>query len=345
MGDDSRYLQISAPVQPGNSGGPLLDAGGHIVGIVTAKLDAALVARFTGDIPQNVNFAVKAEVARTFLDSKGISYQSAHSDVQLPPADVGDISRPFTVEIECYAGPQTSEHVEIDRPTARVVLYEEDLNDPLGKRYIGSAIWRTEMLPSGPGLASEIGVRAYVEIPERQMKMTFSLGRNIDKLLPASHEAEIKFNLPVDFPGGGISNIPGILMKDSEQARGTPLKGLAVKVADGFFLIGLSAVDSDVQSNIDLLKTREWFDIPIIYTNGGRAILAVEKGQPGDRAFAAAFEVWKESPLPSPPPTPPPAAAKAVLPPGYLDYAPNLRVSREREHGFHCIVSKYFAGS
>jgi hypothetical protein len=109
-------------------------------------------------------------------------------------------------------------------------------------------------------------------------------------------------------------------MKDSEQARGTPLKGLAVKVADGFFLIGLSAVDSDVQSNIDLLKTREWFDIPIIYTNGGRAILAVEKGQPGDRAFAAAFEVWKESPLPSPPS--PPAAAKAVLPPGYLDYAP-----------------------
>ena len=71
--DDSRYLQISAPVQPGNSGGPLLDGSGHLVGIVTAKLDAALVARFTGDIPQNVNFALKAEVARTFLDSKGIA--------------------------------------------------------------------------------------------------------------------------------------------------------------------------------------------------------------------------------------------------------------------------------
>ena len=70
LGDDSRYLQISAPVQPGNSGGPLLDASGHLVGIVTAKLDAR-VARFTGDVPQNVNFALKAEVARTFLDSKG----------------------------------------------------------------------------------------------------------------------------------------------------------------------------------------------------------------------------------------------------------------------------------
>jgi hypothetical protein len=68
---------------------------------VTAKLNAARVARFTGDIPQNVNFALKAEVARTFLDSKGIAYQGAGSDQQLSPADVGDMARPFTVYIEC----------------------------------------------------------------------------------------------------------------------------------------------------------------------------------------------------------------------------------------------------
>jgi S1-C subfamily serine protease len=101
LGDDSRYLQISAPVQPGNSGGPLLDASGHLVGIVTAKLNAALIARFTGDIPQNVNFALKAEVVRTFLDSKGIAYHSAPSEKQLSPADIGDIARPFTLRIEC----------------------------------------------------------------------------------------------------------------------------------------------------------------------------------------------------------------------------------------------------
>ena len=107
LADDLRYVQISAPVQPGNSGGPLLDASGHLVGIVTAKLNAVRVARFTGDIPQNVNFALKAEVARTFLDSKRIAYQTARSDQQLSPADVGDIARPFTVHIECE---QTSSH-------------------------------------------------------------------------------------------------------------------------------------------------------------------------------------------------------------------------------------------
>jgi TPR repeat protein len=99
--DDSRYLQISAPVQPGNSGGPLLDASGHLVGIVTAKRDAARVAKFTGDIPQNVNFALKAEVVKTFLHSKGIGYQKVSSEQQLSPADIGDLGSPFTVHITC----------------------------------------------------------------------------------------------------------------------------------------------------------------------------------------------------------------------------------------------------
>jgi len=174
----------------------------------------------------------------------------------------------------------------------RVVLYEEDQNDPQGKRFVGSAVWRTETVSPGPGLAPELAVRADIEVPDRHMTVTWSLRRNTDQALPASHTIEIMFNLPPDFSGGGIANVPGVLMKASEQARGTPLAGLAVKVTNGFFLIGLSAVDTDVQRNIQLLKDRPWFDIPIVYTNGGRAILALEKGPPGDRAFADAFAAW-----------------------------------------------------
>jgi hypothetical protein len=127
------------------------------------------------------------------------------------------------------------------------------------------------------------------------MTVTWSLRRNTDKALraSASHIIEIMFNLPADFPGGGIANVPGILMKQAEQALGTPLSGLAVKVTNGFFLIELSAVDTDVQRNVQLLKDRSWFDIPIVYTNGRRAILAMEKGPRGDRAFAEAFAAWK----------------------------------------------------
>ncbi len=172
----------------------------------------------------------------------------------------------------------------------RVVLYEED--PPQGKRYVGSAIWRTETVSPGAGLAPELAVRADIEIPDRRMTVTWSLRRNTDKALPASHTIEIMFNLPADFPGGGIANVPGVLMKQAEETRGTPLAGLAVKVTNGFFLIGLSAVDADRQRNMQLLKDQEWFDVPIVYTNGGRAIMAVEKGPPGDRAFADAFAAW-----------------------------------------------------
>jgi S1-C subfamily serine protease len=69
IGDDTRYLQISAPVQPGSSGGPLLDERGNLVGVVTSKLNALKTAALTGDFPQNVNFAIKASALTAFLGS------------------------------------------------------------------------------------------------------------------------------------------------------------------------------------------------------------------------------------------------------------------------------------
>jgi hypothetical protein len=183
-----------------------------------------------------------------------------------------------------------------DAPTVaqRVVLYEEDPANPAGKRHVGTAIWRVESIPSGPGQAVDVAVRAEIEIPEVRVGVKFSVRRNTDKALPASHTIEIVFTLPPDFPNGGISNIPGILMKQAEQTRGVPLAGLAVKVTTGFFLIGLSSSEADVQRNIALLKERAWFDVPVIYGNGRRAIMAIEKGTPGDRAFAEAFAAWGE---------------------------------------------------
>ena len=176
----------------------------------------------------------------------------------------------------------------------KVVLYEEDPGNPQGKRSVGSAIWRTETVSPGSGLAPELAVRADIEIPERNMRMTWSLRRNTDKALPASHTIEIQFTLPADFAEGGIANVPGVFMKQGEQVRGVPLAGLAVKVTNGYFLVGLSAVEVDVQRNIELLKNQDWLEIPIVYTSGHRAILAIEKGTPGQRAFADAFKAWGE---------------------------------------------------
>jgi len=102
LANDSRMLQITAPVQVGNSGGPLLDTSGNIAGIVVSKLNTAIVALATGDTPQNVNFAIKTGVVRGFLDANSIPYRTAASNRPQAAPDVGEQARQFTLNIECH---------------------------------------------------------------------------------------------------------------------------------------------------------------------------------------------------------------------------------------------------
>ena len=88
--------------------------------------------------------------------------------------------------------------------------------------------------------------------------------------------------------------MPGVRLKTSEAAQGTPLSALVVRVTPGFFLVGLSALDSDREQNIQFLRERSWFDIPFVYNNGRRAVLAFEKGTPGERAINEALAAWRQ---------------------------------------------------
>lgn len=214
----------------------------------------------------------------------------SHPVAQASRSNSGPLSKPKIADRVGQAAPSE----EVAPVAQRAVLYDEDPNNPQGKQYVGTVVWRTEQIKASGNQPADIAVRADIEVPEAKFKMTMSFRRNTDKTLPASHTAELTFVLPSDFNGGGVSNVPGILMKTSEQARGTPLAGLAVKVTDGFFLIGLSNVDADRARNIALLKDRPWFDVPLVYNNQRRAIVAIEKGEPGQRAFAKAFAAWGE---------------------------------------------------
>jgi S1-C subfamily serine protease len=101
LSDDSRFLQISAPVQPGNSGAPLFDRQGNVVGVVDAKLDALKVASTIGDIPQNINFSIKASVAIAFLESQRLPQsRSASADVLSTP-DIALRAQSFIVKVVC----------------------------------------------------------------------------------------------------------------------------------------------------------------------------------------------------------------------------------------------------
>ncbi len=101
VNQDSRELQITAPIQPGNSGGPVFDRSGNIVGIVVAKLDALRIAQATEDIPENVGFAIKASVARDFLETAMQSPQAAPATAPLTTPDLAALARQITVQVAC----------------------------------------------------------------------------------------------------------------------------------------------------------------------------------------------------------------------------------------------------
>jgi S1-C subfamily serine protease len=99
--DDSRFIQISASVQPGNSGGPVLDEAGRLVGVVEGKLDALKVLRVTGDIPQNVNFAIRASTLANFLEANRIAYVAASDATPLANTEIADRAERASVELDC----------------------------------------------------------------------------------------------------------------------------------------------------------------------------------------------------------------------------------------------------
>ena len=80
---DTVQVQIYAPLQTGNSGGPLLDSAGNVIGVVSGKLNAMKVAGIIGNVPQNVNFAITGNALRTFLVAKSLNYKEVGRDADL----------------------------------------------------------------------------------------------------------------------------------------------------------------------------------------------------------------------------------------------------------------------
>jgi S1-C subfamily serine protease len=101
--NDTRFYQISAPIQPGNSGGPLLDMSGNLLGVTTGSLETVEMVRQIGSLPQNLNFAIKEKVVRDFLETNGVTPSAGAAGAPvLSAADVGERAKQFTMLIECW---------------------------------------------------------------------------------------------------------------------------------------------------------------------------------------------------------------------------------------------------
>jgi hypothetical protein len=176
----------------------------------------------------------------------------------------------------------------------RAVLYEEQ---PGGQQQAtalqGRAVWRLDSANVAGSQRLDKVVRADVDIPAAGMTLSFIIRRNTDNRLPASHTIEMTFGKAQGGEGRTIKDVGVPQFKTDETARGTPLAGVPVQVADNFFLVGLSNLPSDLTRNVDLLRSRSWIDIPILYDNKRRGVLAIEKGSAGEQTINEALALWQ----------------------------------------------------
>ncbi len=174
----------------------------------------------------------------------------------------------------------------------KAILYEEGKAGG-GQAQIspGKVVWHVVPDPTDPKPGAT-RLEAKIEIPDRGFVLTLQMRPNADASFPASHLIELKFTLPGDFDGKSVSNVPGLIMKTTEQARGDPLAGAAAKVADNYFWVALAAPDQERVRNLKMIRERGWVDVPILYESGRRAILTLEKAGAGDQAVADAVAAW-----------------------------------------------------
>jgi|GEM_PF-4347075 len=104
LADDSRFYQISTQIQPGNSGGPLLSEDGRVIGITSSFITYSMQSpgQASVNVAQNLNFAIKAQIAMNFLDTNSVKYElatTAHPAMKL--ADIGDLAKGYTFMVKC----------------------------------------------------------------------------------------------------------------------------------------------------------------------------------------------------------------------------------------------------
>jgi S1-C subfamily serine protease len=102
MQGNAKAFQITAPEQVGNSGGPVVDENGAVIGIVASKLNALIIAAATGDLSQNVNFAWHIGLLQKLMDQKGIGYEVGGKGPAKTGVDLAGMLQKGTVKIECW---------------------------------------------------------------------------------------------------------------------------------------------------------------------------------------------------------------------------------------------------
>ncbi|WP_421359282.1 hypothetical protein [Agrobacterium rosae] len=173
----------------------------------------------------------------------------------------------------------------------RMFLYEEVLGQTVPTAIEGTVSWSLQNEADAEGKPSPT-VQGQITIPGRGLSALITFKRNTDPSLPASHLVEIVFSVGAGFEGGAIDSVQRIAMKSTEQDRGNALIAVPAKITDDFHMIALNDFPDALKTNLELMRTRDWIDIPVSYRNGRRALLTLQKGADGKPAFETALREW-----------------------------------------------------
>ena len=178
----------------------------------------------------------------------------------------------------------------------RAFLYVEPLASGSGdERHDGRTSWFLIKRQTETGLEQDTALFAKLEFPDREMVVTVLLRPNRDGSTPASHWVKICFELSKDDEIKEVTEVPGLVLKKTEAARGDALSSASARVLENLFWIALSQDKVERERNEKLLRARDWIDIPFRFNNKGRAIITFEKGNVGGKLFDQVFREWKHS--------------------------------------------------
>jgi hypothetical protein len=169
----------------------------------------------------------------------------------------------------------------------RAALLVDAPDDPQKvKTYVGSVVWRLDTPSAGLPVLT-----ATVDLPEARLSVTMNISKD-DASKLTTHTIALRFTPAADSPLGTVTAIDTPQMRLNDRPNGDALIGAPAKITDNFFLVGLSTGDQIAAHNLDLIKNRNWFDLPIVLAPGRIAKVTFEKGTDGDRVLAQALAAW-----------------------------------------------------
>lgn len=211
-----------------------------------------------------------------------------------PPAAQGGATAPAGQT----QAPPPAGNAPLPAGAQRVFLYEERLGQTVPTTLEGSVSWSLQEETDANGAPEKV-VQGRLDVPGRGLSALVTIKRNSDPSLPASHLIEMVFSVGAGFDGGAIESVQRVAMKQTEQDRGNALIAVPARITDDFHMIALNDFPDARATNLELLRSRNWIDIPLTYRNGRRALLTMPKGPEGVKAFDEALSSWAAQPATS----------------------------------------------